>query len=294
MLFIVLFSLVSSAIASTVDVQTVRIDGSNSEVSLALRAEETRTEYRYETRPATCWRTVVENRRVCRPTPQGGTVCHNEQYVRQIPYTCYQQVRVPYEVFENHVQASLQISFGAVPEGFRANEVVKATLRGDQLTLSSTGSKTLVLELTELQETRRMSGNIEMITVFAEVKFHDAAAVRKALVMSKASVQKNVLSYTLGPIAGVQIGHNLKIVDAPLLGSSTVLFNGDAGTALARSERAGGTDMRVAFKDVLGRDLGKGRYNIEAKAFFKAGISVLNDAELGGLSVEKGVLYKIR
>ena len=52
--------------------------------------------------------------------------------------------------------------------------------------------------------------------------------------------------------------------------------------------------MRVAFKDVLGRELGKGRYSIKAKAFFKAGVSVLNDADLGGLSVEKGVIYKIR
>ena len=139
-----------------------------------------------------------------------------------------------------------------------------------------------------------MSGNIEMITIFADVKFHDAAAVKKALVMSNASVQKNVLTYTLGPIAGVQIGHNLRITNDPILGGETVLFNGDAGASLGRSEGAGVTNMRVAFKDVLGRDLGKGRYSVTAKAFFKAGVSVLNDADLGGLSVEKGIIYKIR
>lgn len=296
MLFVALLSIVTGAFASTIDSETVRFDGSNGEVSMQLNAEETRTEYRRETVARTCYRTVlVGNRRVCRRPSQGGPAqCWNDPIYRTVPYTCYETVSVPYEVFENYVQANVTINFGAVPAGFTPAENVTAQLNGDVLTLRSTGSKTLLLELADLQQTRAMSGNIEQISAVATVKFHDAAAVKNALNLSDASIKKGVMTYNLGPIAGVQIAHSLKIVDNPLLGSETVLFDAELGAELSREVRGNMTAMTIAFKDVLGRDLGAGRFNVTAKAFFKAGVAVMNAAELGDVSVEKTILYKIR
>ena len=288
--------IVGNAVASTVDTQTVSFDGSAREVTFQLKAEETRTEYRSETVARTCYRTVMAGqRRVCRrPTPTTPGQCWSEPIYRTVPYTCYETVRVPYQVFENYVDANVAVNFGEVPAGFTANERITATLSGDRLTLTSVGTKTLVLELANITENRRMNGNTEMIDAVATVKFHDAAAVKNALKLSNASVKKSVLTYNLGPIAGVQLAHTLKIVDNPILGGSTTLFDAELGDVLSRETRGNTTAMSIAFRDVLGRDLGAGRYNVTAKAAFKAGVSVMNASELGELSVEKSILYKIR
>jgi hypothetical protein len=287
---------IGNAFASTVDTESVRFDGSARELSMQLKAEETRTEYRSETVARTCYRTVMAgHRRVCRrPTPTQPGQCWSEPIYRTVPYTCYETVRVPYQVFENYVDANVAINFGEVPAGFTPNENITATLSGDRLTLTSVGTKTLVLEVSNLIENRRMVGNTEMLDVVAAVKFHDAAAVKRALKLTDASIQKSVMSYNLGPIAGVQLAHSLKIVDDPLIGSSTTLFDAELGDVLSREERGNTTAMKIAFRDVLGRDLGAGRYNVTAKAAFKAGVSVMNASELGELSVEKTILYKIR
>ncbi len=297
MLLASLLSLVvGSAFASTVDSKSIRFDGSMTEASLQLKAEKTHTEYRQETVARTCYRTVVVgHRRVCRrPTPTQPGQCWSEPVYRTVPYTCYETISIPYEVFDYYVDANVALNFGSLPEGMSANEMMTATLNGDVLTLKSTGTKTLVVELAALEQSRRMSGNVLMMDAVATVKFHDALAIKRALNLTDASIKKSVMTYNLGPIAGLQLAHSLKIVNAPVLGGDTVLFDAEMGAALAREERGATTAMSIAFRDLLGRDLGEGRYNITAKAFFKAGAGVLNAAELGDLSAEKTILYKIK
>jgi len=293
-LFALVFSITSSAFASTVDSRSVVFDGSFADTVLNLKAEKTHTEYRYEQVARTCYRTVLAgHRQVCRrPTPTQPGQCWSEPIYRTVPYTCYETVTIPYEVFDYYVDANVAINFGPLPEGISARENITATLNGEILTLRSVGTKTLILELESMNQNRNMNGNTLMIDATAAIKFHAAAPVLAALNMKNVSIKKNVMTYTLGPVAGLQLAHNLKIVDNPVLGGNTTLFDGEMGAALSQTSRGNVTDMRIAFAEVLGRELGGGRFSITAKTFFKAGVGVLNAAELGDLSVEKTILYK--
>ncbi len=283
-----------TASASTSESRSVRFDGSAESAVLSLRAEKTHTEYRYEQVPRTCYRNVVVgHRRVCRqPTPTQPGQCWSEPIYRTEPYTCWETVRIPYEVFDYYVQAELAINFGALPAGLAANEVVTATLSGDSLTLRSSGTRALIVELAALSQAREMRGNTLMIDASAQLAFHALAPVKAALNMNSVSIKQNVMTYTLGPIADVGIKHSLKILDNPVLGSSTTLFNGEIGAQVSSEERGAITAMRIAFADVLGRELGRGRYSVTAKASFLEGATILNAHETGELSVEKTILYK--
>ncbi len=294
---LVLSLVVGSAFASTIESQTVFFDGSQTQEVLNLKAEKTRTEYRDERVARTCYRTeIVGYRTVCRrPPPPQPQQCWREAVYRTIPYTCYETIRVPYEVFENYVDAAVTINYSQLPEGLVAAENITATLNGDLLTLRSNGSKRLIVELNSLQQNRTMQGNTLMIDAVAILNFHDAQKVKAALNLTDARIQKSVLTYNLGPISGVNLQHNLKIVNNPRLGGSTTLFNGilDAGN-LSREERGATTAMTVKFEDVLGRTLSSGRYDITVSAEFKAGRAILNTQEIGSLSAEKTIVYSIR
>lgn len=294
---LVLSLVVGSAFASTTDSQTVFFDGSQAQEVLNLKAEKTRTEYRDERVARTCYRTVVAGyRTVCRrPPPPQPQQCWREAVYRTVPYTCYETIRVPYEVFENYVDANVTINYSQLPEGLVAAENITATLNGDLLTLRSTGSKKLIVELNSLEQSRNMEGNTLLVNAVAILNFHDAEKVKAALNLTDASIQKSVLTYNLGPISGVNLQHNLKIVNNPRLGGNTTLFDGilDAGN-LSREERGAITAMTVKFEDVLGRTLSSGRYNITVSAEFKAGRAILNSQEIGSLSAEKTIVYSIR
>lgn len=288
---------VGSVFASTIDSQSVRFDGSQVQEVLNLRTEKTRTEYREERVARTCYRTVVAGHRtVCRrPPPPQPQQCWREPIYRTVPYTCYETRRVPYEVFENYVDANITINYSQLPEGLVASENITATLNGDLLTLRSNGSKKLIVELNSLTQNRRMEGNTLMLDAVATLNFHDALKVQEALKLTDARIQKSILTYNLGAIADLNLQHNLKIVNNPRLGGSTTLFDGilDAGN-LSREERGATTAMSVKFEDLLGRTLSSGRYNITVSAEFKVGRAVLNAHEIGSLSVEKTIVYSIR
>ncbi|MBY0518690.1 MAG: hypothetical protein K2P81_17400 [Bacteriovoracaceae bacterium] len=290
-----LLLVVSSAFASTVDSQSIRFDSSVRDGVVQLKAEKTHTEYRQDTVARTCYRTVYAgSRTVCRRPQNGPQQCWSEPVYRTVPYTCYETISTPYEVFDNYVDANVAVNFGMMPEGMSSAGNITATLNGDLLTLRANGTPNMIVELSSLQQNRRMNGNVLMIDAVASVKFHDALAVKRALNLNNASIKKSVLTYTLGPISNLQLGHSLKIVDSPLLGGDTTLFDAELGAALSRTERGSVTDMSIAFSDLLGRELGAGRFNITAKAFFKAGTAILNASEVGELSVEKTILYKIK
>lgn len=285
------------ALASTTDVERFTFDGAPAQKTVSLRAEKTHTEYRTETHARICYRReIVGYNTVCRrPPPPQPETCQRIPVYRDVAYTCYQQVRIPYEVFDYNVVANVALDFGAAPAGVQASETVTVALEGDMLAVSSAGSKKLVLELKDMAQTRRLNGNTLMLDVRNTVQSHEAAPILAALALSAVSVKRNVLTYNLGPLEGVpQIAQGLKIVRNPVLGSSTVLHQSELGAGVLNAEpREGGTALLVDFRQLLGAPLGKGRYDVTIRAFFKSAHGVLNARELGGLSSEKTIRYTI-
>ena len=290
-----LLTLAFNARASTRDVEVISFTGAGSNKTLLLSADKTHTEYRTEVEARTCWRQEVYYQQVCRPNGPGlPPTCYTQPVYRSVPYTCYVNVQVPYEVFDYHVQASVDVRFGDVPAGLTANERVTVALNGDVVSLSAVGTKSMVMELSGLDQAVTMNGNVKNIAAIATIDLHDVAPVKEALQMTQASVKKSVLTYTLGPVDGVKIKHSLKLAKNPLIGSSTLLFKDRLGEGvLTREANGNNTSFKVAFKDLIGRVLGNGRYDVVITADFDAGVSVINDRDLGGLATQKSILYRI-
>jgi hypothetical protein len=291
---LVLSLVVGSAFASTTDSQTVFFDGSQTQEVLNLKAEKTRTEYRDERVARTCYRTVVAGyRTVCRrPPPPQPQQCWREAVYRTVPYTCYETIRVPYEVFEYHVDANVTINYSALPEGLVAAENITATLNGDLLSIRSNGSKRLIVELQSFPKTVSREGQTLVINATANLAFHGAQAVSAALKLDQMKVTKSQVTYNLGALENLGIRHTLKIVENPLVGGSTVLFNQPLD--LTGTQRGSVTEMLIDFQTVLGRTLSKGRYDITVGASYPLSGTVLNAAEVGELSVEKTIRYSLR
>lgn len=291
---LVLSLVVGSAFASTTDSQTVFFDGSQAQEVLNLKAEKTRTEYRDERVARTCYRTVVAGyRTVCRrPPPPQPQQCWREAVYRTVPYTCYETIRVPYEVFESYVDANITINYSALPAGLVAAENITATLNGDLLSIRSNGSKRLIVELQSFPKTMSRDGQTLMIDATANLAFHDAEAVSAALKLDQMKVNKSQITYNLGPIEGLGIQHTLKIVDNPRLGGSTTIFNQPLD--LSGTARGNVTEMLIDLQTVLGRTLSSGRYDVTVTAKYPLSGPVLNAAEVGELSVEKTIRYTLR
>lgn len=123
--------------ASTVDTYTLPIKGVQTEESFSMNATQTRTEYKSETVANTCFRTVFAGyRQECRQEPEiicypGGpngktcstrfvTRCDQVPQYRQEPYTCYQTVTIPVEVFSHTVRANVNVNVSKVPGDIEA------------------------------------------------------------------------------------------------------------------------------------------------------------------------------
>lgn len=121
-----------NAFASTIDGYTLPLTGAQTEENFTMNTVQTRTEYRNETQANTCFRTVLAGYRTeCReePTvfcyndPRHGQICTTryERHCYTVPdyrqeaYTCYQTVRVPYEVFSNNVRANVNVKVTKTP-----------------------------------------------------------------------------------------------------------------------------------------------------------------------------------
>lgn len=133
----------ASAFASTIDSHSLPVSGpmSQSNDSFSLFTTQTRTEYRYEQEARTCFRTeLVGYQTVCdrladvqrpmpghepgreprepgrepnpRPMPvppRPVPVCHQEPVYRTVPYTCYETVRIPYEVIDHQTVSNFDV-----------------------------------------------------------------------------------------------------------------------------------------------------------------------------------------
>jgi len=120
------FGLSAHILASTVDGYSLPLVSNDPEVNFTLNTIQTRTEYRNETIAKTCYRQEFDGyRNVCSYEPEVYCYedrmsrricetrqvyrCHSEPVYRTVPYTCYETIRVPYEVFSNKVRANINV-----------------------------------------------------------------------------------------------------------------------------------------------------------------------------------------
>lgn len=122
-----LIGICSQLNASTVDGYSLPLVSNDPEINFVLNTIQTRTEYRNETVAKTCYRTEFDgyrnvcnyypevfcyedrmSRRICETRPVYR--CHSEPVYRTVPYTCYETVRVPFEVFSHNVKATVKVT----------------------------------------------------------------------------------------------------------------------------------------------------------------------------------------
>ena len=119
-----------SANASTADSYSLPLVNNDPQVNFTLNTVQTRTEYRNESVAKTCYRTEFDGyRNVCQYYPETYCYedrmsrricetrsvyrCHSEPVYRTVPYTCYETVRVPYEVFSHNVKSNVTVNKSA-------------------------------------------------------------------------------------------------------------------------------------------------------------------------------------
>lgn len=286
---IVLLMSAICSFASTTDSRTFVYDGSQDSMSFDLNAEKTHTEYRYEQRREICYRREVHYRTVCQNTPQG-RVCQTIPHYRDVPYTCYRTVQIPYEVFDYHVQARVNLSVSS--EMVNSGVAIKATLRGDELTVSSNDKNQFVI-LKHQKLNQSMNGSVKMIDGSYQIELVEAAPVVNALNLTDISLKDSILNFKMGPVAVRElIGLSLHVKKSPIFGSDTTLFDRElAASEVMMSAEESAASVNVDIEK-LGVNLGGGRYKLTAKAFFKYTGTVINAREFEHLEHSRTLIFK--
>lgn len=179
-LFILALALVQlglSAQASTMDGYTLPLISNDPNVNFVLNTIQTRTEYRSETVAKTCYRREFDGyRNVCQYYPemvcyedrmsrricetQHVYRCHSEPQYRSVPYTCYETISVPYEVFSHNVKANINVK---KPVNFPSTEncELQFTLAGQSLRANATCASLIVMAKRLANEKREGSTLIQ-------------------------------------------------------------------------------------------------------------------------------------
>lgn len=298
-----------SAQAGSGEARDIIFTGANSNESVSLRGQETHTEYRTETRIETCWRNeLVGYQHVCEggigypypyphPVPYPGPYrrCFLQPVYRQVPYSCERVVRIPYEVVDFDVVANVNVKFGSVPAGVSANETLKVSVNGANMSLSSTGSKALIHQLTQENIQVAVNGKQKTVTANYTVEFTEAAPVLAALSQPKASMNTEAFKLELGPMnPAATLSHSMEVWKL-YVGSDDKLFD----RALSANEvevtpLGSRTEYKVGFGK-LGVKFGRGKYSATMTTRFAPKGKLLNAADFNGaLETEKTIVYKIR
>lgn len=286
--------------ASTGETQTFRFDGSQRSNTLQLQGSKSHTEYRYEQRARTCYRQVIVGyQNVCRNV-QTGTRCttRNGQrtctpvYTRQCtrrpiyrsqPYTCYEQVRVAYEVFDYYTNATVNFSFAPTPAGIAANEEIKVTLNGEMLSTDVRSSGKLIL-LYNKQESSYMDNGTKFINTNYFVEFIDLekaiSALRGGIQMVEAN--EDELVFEAGAIpSDVSYDFSLNLVQKKFLARDITLYNAVLSQDKVEIENQGSRSVVKVKLDKLGIKLGKGSYAMT----FRTGLSLPTDRILNSRDI---------
>jgi hypothetical protein len=309
--------------ASTADQRQFSFNGPRSLEQFDLAADLTRTEYRIETIAKTCYRQVLDYYRtdcfsrpvqrctyrqpVCRDVrgsdgrirrvcSGGGNYCQTV-YVRECrqvpvyrsePYTCYEQVRVPYEVFERKVEAKISVVLNDAPAGQTAQENFTVELRGNLLTLSVNGSGNFLI--TKLENISAVIENgVEKINAQYEINFFDMQPLRDvfntgvtALDVSRTQINGQVPYELDDQLIGVHVDLERK----KLFAKNPIILK----RVLNPSEYSlGAGNLKINIPGALA----KGRYELKLKLFLKGDGAILNAQQLSQTSVSKELKFKI-
>lgn len=300
--------------ASTGETQSFRFDGLQRSNTLQLQGSKTRTEYRYEQRARTCYQQVIVGyQNVCRRV-QTGTRCttRNGQRVctpvytnrctrrpiyRSQPYTCYEQVRVAYEVFDYYTNATVNFSFAPTPAGITANEEIKVTLNGEMLSTDVRSSGKLIL-LYNKQESSYMDNGTKFINTNYFVEFVDLEKARSALRGGITMIEANEdeLVFEAGSIPNdVTYEYSLNLTQKKLLARDVTLYNSVLAQENIEIENQGSRSLIKVKLDNLGINLGKGSYAMT----FRTGLSlptnrILNSRDLPALKFDVARKLKVK
>lgn len=281
------------ALASS-ETRSFFFDGSQSDVQMSLRSEETHTEYRWEQIRTICYRQEVYYRTQCRNTPQG-RVCQTVPYYRTISYTCIQTVQVPYEVKDYDVEATVDLKVTnttALPAG----ENFKVTLDEDRLSLAATSTgKRFFIILKDQRISSSINGTLKLIDASYTAELVEASPIVKALDVTNISIKDSLLSFKMGPVSvRSAIGFRLTVKKAPVLGSDTVLFDRELAKSeiqLSTAEQSSAANVDI---EKLGVELSSGRHTLTATAFFKYVGTIINSSDFERTEASRTLIYKIR
>ncbi len=306
------FALSFASLASTSDSKVFNYDGSMNSIELLLKTEKTHTEYRVENRQSTCQRTEIAGyQTICngggygggypgpRPGPGypggGYRSCYQQPVYRTVYYPCTITVNVPYEVKDFDVDARVIVDVTKLSTAMTPGEKFVVTLDGDNLSITTVGSKKFLLMLTKQSNRASMNGSVKFINALYAIDLIEATPILKSLTMTSISIENNILSFDMGPVENrANIAFSLNILQKKI-GSDIVLFNRELDTSeiiINASNVGSAADVNV---EKLGVKLNDGKYSLTAKAFFKANGTLMNPSQFADqLEASRTLLYKIR
>jgi hypothetical protein len=273
-------------------VGTFNYDGSQSSTQMNLSSEEWHTEYRYETRRTICYRQEVHYRTICRPLPNGGHSCTNYPEYRTVSYPCTQTVRVAYQVKDYDVDANVIINVKRSSD-VNADENFRVSLQGNDLSLSASGSRNYLIILKDKKVSTSISGSVKFIDAIYTVELVDAFQVVNALNLTNISLKDSVLNFNMGPVEARQfVGFKIEVKKAPVIGSSTVLFNRELSPSEVELSAEGEGTLGTVLLNKLGVKIGSGRHTVSVNTFFKIKGSILNSSQFEKLESVRTLIIK--
>ncbi len=310
-----LMALSFSTLASTVDTGTFVYDGSQNSIEFTLNTEKTHTEYRTENRRSTCYkREIAGYRTFCtnsglgygngygygrglgyRPYPGRYGNCWSEPVYQDVPYSCMQDVKIPFEVKDFDVTAKVIVDVTKVASELAASETIKVTLTGDALTFNAVGSKKFFIVNKKQSIRSSVNGSVKVIDGLLAVELIEAAPVLSSLKMTDISVANPILNFTVAPITNASnLAFSVEVVKVKTFGADTNLLTKDFLPAeVSINAISEGSEVGIDLSK-QGIELASGKFSLTAKIFAKFDGSLMNRSQFGELVDSKTLIYKVR
>ena len=234
----------------------------------------------------------VCNRGVCRNEVQ--RICRNVAIYDRVAYSCNIVVRVPVEVFDYDVQASVDIKFNDLPKDVPADEFFKLTLIGEDLTLKVNSSKNLII-LFKKNQHESFESNLKKIKVKYEISFLDAF---KTLAPLRAGIQNfeltsDAITFDMnGELDAALYVYDLSLVQKRFLRKRKTLIN----RRLSQNDfDVEAKNRETLFSFPLKKPLERGRFVAELEVGLNIPLKeVLNAEDLDIDSTKDKVRVKIK
>lgn len=297
--------------------QTITYDGSQSVTQITLRGEKTRTEYKNEETPWTCYKEgIVGYETVCTSGPfpvglpgsfpgglndpryrfpigmyPGYGRCNRMPIYRSVPYSCTRNIRSSYQVKEYDVVANITVNV-TNKSSSAANEQIKLSLVGEKIEVSSTSNKYLV-SVKKGIEGSAVNGSVKTLDAAVMVELVDASSVKKALKLDSISLEDGILTVGMASVARNNIALSLNITKKKLGADKLVLERELSPSEVEMVSTRDGVEAKINVAK-LGVKLANGKYAVTVKAAVKTDGALVNRASLGELEASKTLIYSIR